>query len=227
MTRGRASPASPAAHTKVLVPHNPELLGITTHAEQPAINGTCRSSLPPVLQGWGCSFPDLSGVLQELKSSFVSPFLEKTRVRVYTEESNRLAAFGRLVRVSPIIPGQGMGFTHLTPLLLLYYSWRGPSWPEHLESLCPAFFHMSVAKNRVFSWKHKTQEQAVKEVLAGAAPRTGSRDGPCSVPAPAAATSLFTTNKTHELWGSSPKNTAVWGFLLLLDNKHSWDFWPQ
>lgn len=39
----------------------------------------------------------------------------------------------------------------------------------------------------------------MKEVLAGAAPGTGSRDGPCSVPVPAAVTSLSTTNKTHEL----------------------------
>lgn len=122
MTKGRASPASPAAHTKMLVPHNPELLGITTRAEQLEINGTCRSSLPPMLQGWGCSFPDLSGVLQELKPTFVSLFLEKTRVSVHTKESNRLAACGGLVRMSSIIPGQGTAFTQLipsTPLVLL------------------------------------------------------------------------------------------------------------
>lgn len=73
---------------------------------------------------------------------------------------------------------------------------------------------MSVAKNSVFSQKQKTQEQAVKTVLAGAAPRTGSRDGPCSVPAPAAATSLFTTNKTqtHNCDVVAPKILLSEGF---------------
>lgn len=112
---GRVSSASPAAHTKMLVPHNPELIGITICAKQPAINGTCQSSLPPMLEGWGCSFPDLSGVLQEFKYSFVSLFPGKTCLSVYTEESNRLATFGGLVRMSPVLSGQGKAFTQLIP----------------------------------------------------------------------------------------------------------------
>ena len=126
----------------------------------------------------------------------VMPYsLHRRTAQVFTGEAARsLRAFALCLwgtcEDKTIALGARSGIHTADPLRSsLHYSWRGPSWPVHLESLFPTFFHVSVAKNSVFSQKHKTLKWAFKETLAvSVSPGQAVQDGWFLVPDPAAVT---------------------------------------